>query len=43
MLYKCVKFSDISNSHNALLIMLNFFSKTVARFDIIDRLLTACM
>lgn len=24
-LYECVKFSDISNSHNALLIMLNFF------------------
>ena len=30
-LYECVKFSDISNSHNALLIMLNFFSKSSAR------------
>ena len=42
-LNKRVQFSDISNSHNALLIMLNFFSKSVARFDIIDRPLTACM
>ncbi len=34
---ECVKFSDISNSHNALLIMLNFFSKSSARYVSIDR------
>ena len=33
---ECVKFSDISNSHNALLIMLNFFSKSSARYVSID-------
>ena len=40
---ECVKFSDISNSHNALLIMLNFFSESVARFDSIDSVLTTCI
>ncbi len=42
-LYKCVKFSDISNSHNALLIMLNFFSKSSARYESIDRPTKNCI
>ena len=42
-LYECVKFSDISNSHNALLIMLNFFSKSSARYESIDRLTKVCI
>lgn len=42
-LYECVKFSDISNSHNALLIMLNFLVNHLLEYESIVSAVMICL